>query len=193
MLTLFVLSGFWLWVTLASAMVWFCVASYHEKYVQATIDLVLLVGILSITGNFDAVGTWGYIHDNPLHIVLAAVLYLCAGVVWARVKWSLTLQKIKDSAAYIHFRKKEAELEGQVRVGGSEDIPYELSRKGLKRVDGKLTVPVDTYKSRIIGWISYWPVSALVWVIGDFVADLMNLVYRWIRGHFQSVADSTFE
>lgn len=189
MLTLFVLSGFWLWATLASAMVWFCVASYHERYVLATIDLILLVGVLSITGNFDAMGAWGYIHDNPLRIVLGAVLYLGAGVVWARVKWSLTLQKIKNSSSFLKFKEKEVGNPTTV----STDLPYELTQKGLQRINGKLTIPVDTYKSRIIGWLSYWPVSALMWVVGDFVADLMNVIYHWIRSHFQGVADSTFE
>jgi len=156
--------------------------------VQATIDLILLLGILSVTGNFDAAGAWAYIHDHPVHIILGAALYLLAGTVWARLKWSLTLRKITDSEDYKSYRSST-----EYAKKSSGDLPYNLSGKGLRWVNDRLTVPVDTYKARIIGWISYWPVSATLWMIGDFVADVMNAIYRRIRGHFQGVADSAFE
>jgi hypothetical protein len=123
-----------------------------------------------------------------VNIILGAGLYLLAGVVWARLKWSLTLRKITDSDAYKTYRGSE-----NYAKKSNGDLPHSLSGKGLRWVNERLTVPVDSYKSRIIGWIGYWPVSATLWVVGDFVADVMNAIYRWIRGHFQGVADRAFE
>lgn len=212
MIILFPLVGFWLWASFVAAAVILGSCVYVEKYTVATIDFLALLVLLSVTGNIHLANTWSFIQANPLMIVGGALGFLAVGVVWARFKWSLLIDKLKvdvdkwraDQAAAQERAKAafdrdfEKNSARNSRAGDPPPVfepkPLEISHQleGKISLDkgGKVAIKIDNFKSRIIGWMAYWPMSILVYVLGDFLHDLFSKLFKLIRAHFQQAADS---
>lgn len=220
MITLFLLTGFWL---LATEVLWLVLLAsfiYSEKYTAATVDVLLFLGLLSVTGNIHLANTWEYILHNPLVIVGGLFAYLAIGVLWSRIKWGLLIGKIKpdvDAWRAAHARdvaRCQAEYDAKKAAYDAKkaaydadpmgrnsprdldtlvlpelSLPYSLAKKVTLGKDGKVSIIIDNFKSRIIGWMSYWPVSISVYILGDWIHDLFEKLFKTIRAHFQRVAD----
>lgn len=217
MITLFLLEGFVLYAALGIWLVILGACVYSERYTVATLDVLALVGLLTVTGHLHLANTWHYILHNPFIILGGIVGFLIAGVVWARIKWGLLIARLrvkvdqwkKDSAAAearafaqheADVARERAEFEAAVRsaprvfearayVPRKVELPYDLRDKVTMNEDGRLSITIDRYKARIIGWIHYWPMSILLWIFGDFIRDVMDAIYRRIKGYFVRVAD----
>jgi hypothetical protein len=183
MIILFPLVGFWLWIYLIIAFSCLCTWAYRDAYTLCTLDVLVFLALFSVTGKINVFGALHYIRDNPAVIVGGIFAYCLVGTVWARLKWHLLLRNLKtriDKAKYGH-------------PGSLTAVPSDLYNCGLTMVEGKLKLSVDHYRSRIIGWMAYWHVSAFLWIVGDFLRDVFDSLYRLVRGHFQSAADSMLE
>jgi len=181
MIVLFPLVGFWFWFAWVVAGSWLFAAVYSDRYFQATLDLVLLLALLSVTGNIRLAASWQYALHNPGAILGGAVAYLAVGVAWSLIKWRLLLRRLK-LALRAHGFKPEHWL--------SQALPVELERQGLKFERGRVRLEVDDFKAKIVGWMTYWWVSMLLWVFGDAVHDLFEALYFSVRSYYQRVADS---
>lgn len=180
MIVLFPLVGFWFWAAWVAFAGWLLLAVYYDRYVQATVDIVLLVVVLSITGNIHLATVWLYVLHNPVLIVGGVVAYLVIGVLWSMVKWRLLLRRFKARLAE-HWKGKETQA----------DLPYDLQQKGLRLISaGKVRLDVDWFKTKIIGWMAYWWVSMVVWLFGDALHELFETVYLTVRRFYQEMADS---
>jgi hypothetical protein len=65
-----------------------------------------------------------------------------------------------------------------------------LERKGLRLEQGKVRLEVDNFKTKIIGWMTYWWVSMPVWLLGDALHELFETLYLSVRRFYQRMADS---
>lgn len=208
MITLFLLEGFWLYLSLGVWLVVLGTSVYSERYTLATLDVLALVGLLSVTGHIHLADTWSYILHNPLVIVGIVLAYLAVGVAWARIKWGLLIARLKtqveewktDRERQIAREKENFEreqskdhlpdhLRGKGFTPSRAELSYELLGKVTLDENGRLSIVIDRYKSRIIGWAHYWPMSALMWFLGDFIHDVYEAMYRRVRGYFQRLAD----
>jgi hypothetical protein len=192
---------------------------YSEKYTAATVDVLLFLVLLSLTGNIHLVNTWGYILHNPMVVVAGIVSFLLIGVAWARIKWILLVSKIKpqvDSWRADHARnvaRYQADYDAKKAVYDADkvrydrdpmgyrsptepsfmpptlELSYELRKKVTLQEDGRVSIIIDNFKSRIIGWMAYWPVSIAVYILGDLVHDLFEKLFKSVRAHFQNAAD----
>lgn len=215
MFVLFALTGVWFWLSVLAGFSWLCWAVRRDYYGYATLDLVLVLALWSVTGNLAVLDIWHSMQTNPTVALTWVGGYLGLGVVWATVKWKLVLRKLKakfdewkknyDEQAQRAAARREADRRGLIPQP-QEPNPEEaaerrrrdflssaVSSSGLTLVDGKPKVDVAHYRTRIMGWMAYWPVSAILWVLGDLLADVFDQIYRMIRGVFQRMADSEFE
>lgn len=188
MITLFALTGFWLWLSLGLSILSLCVCAYRDKYWWCTVDLVLLLVLLSITGNFPIVALGKHIQDHPLAVIADVLGYFVFGMVWAALKWKLFLFRVRAK-----LDRWRSSGEGFAR---NQSLQLELS--SVDMVDGVREgetprVDVSKHRSRIVGWIGYWPVSVVLWVVGDFLRDVVDACYRAVSGFFQRMADKAFE
>jgi hypothetical protein len=184
MIILFPLVGFWFWLYLIVSCSFLFTWAYKDEYTLCTLDVLVFLLLFSITGKIDVFGTLHYVRDNPAIIVAGVLAYGLIGTMWARLKWQLLLRKLKTRVDAERPTNPEKVL---------AEVPYALRLEGFKMVDGKLKLSVDHYRSRIIGWMAYWHVSAVMWLVGDFLRDVFDSLYRMVRGHFQSAADSMFD
>lgn len=182
MIVLFPLVGFWFWAAWVASACWLFAAVYSDRYFQASVDVLLLLVLLSITGNIHLSDSWQYILHNPIAILGGALAYLGIGVVWSMIKWRLMLRRFKNMLSA--HRKTETSDPGR-------SLPYELERKGLRvTADGKVRLEVDNFKTKIIGWMTYWWVSVPVWILGDALHELFETLYLSVRRFYQQMADS---
>lgn len=225
MLTLFLLDGFFLWGSVGICAILLGTCVYAERYSLATLDVLALMGLLAVTGNFNIGASWAYCLHNPMIVVGAVAGFFAVGVAWARIKWGLLTDRLKDevdawraeialtnknnAAAFEKAKNAYAEwkimplVERQSRRLNFQDEPleskpktvlectppYELRNKIQVDDDGRIRVVIENFKSKIIGWMAYWPVSMFLWVTGDFIHDLFNKLYMTVRDYFQRLAD----
>jgi hypothetical protein len=72
----------------------------------------------------------------------------------------------------------------------NDHLDHDLKhRRHIRFVDGKPKLDVGEYKTRITGWMGYWPVSAVMWFIGDFLADVFDALYALVKKLYQGMAD----
>lgn len=199
MIILFPLVGLWFWLSVLASFSWLMWAVHRDYYGYATCDLILVLALWSVTGNIPIVSIWHTLQVDPSSALVWVGGYLGLGVVWATVKWKLVLRKLKGRydewlAGREAWEKREAartdKREGEYRP--PYDLTSDLTRAGLTLKDGKPKVDVSHYRARITGWMAYWPASAVLWVLGDFLADVFDQLYRMVRGVFQKMADSEF-
>lgn len=189
MITFFTLTGFWVWASLAVGAFFLGRSVYKESYGWATFDILTVAALLATTGNLPILDLWHWATQSPE--VLAGVIfgYLLIGVAWALIKWKFTLRRLRSS--FNEWASEQGDL-SDVKNRLMIHLPPHLYGLSLTQ-EGKAQVRIGRYTSRIIGWMAYWPVSALLWLIGDFFADIYRAVYDRLAGVFQSMADNEFK
>lgn len=161
----------------------------NDRAGGAGISVVIFGLLLQFLGGVDVFGT---IWNNPVYILVFLALYLVAGTVWAVSKWYIFVKKIarkyrEIKTEFLHSRKLEpgdplddkqrAELLRQARDSGIKEVPPRA----------------NSNKSRIIGWMVFWPIS-LVWsLLDDFVKELFTQVYDFIGGFLQRISNRVFK
>ena len=48
-------------------------------------------------------------------------------------------------------------------------------------------------KATIIMWMSYWPLSAIWFIVADMIKEMFNYIYDQLGGYFQRVSDEKFK
>lgn len=184
MIVLFPLVGFWFWAAWFVFAWWLFAAVHVDRYFWATLDIVLLLALLSVTGNIHLADCWQYILHNPMSILGGALGYLAIGVMWSLVKWRLMLRRFKNKL------KEHRKTELQTTVHG-RSLPHDLERKGLRiAADGKVLLEVDSFKTKIVGWMVYWWVSIPMWILGDALYEFFETLYLSVRRFYQQMADT---
>jgi hypothetical protein len=171
-------------------MFWLFSAVYSDRYFQATLDLVLFAALLGVTGNIHLADTWQYVLQNPVSILGFGVAYLGLGILWSLVKWRLMLRRFKALLREAGFDDK---MKQRIAETGGKDmsLPWHLGQLGLQLKEGKIRLEVDNFKTKIVGWMTYWWVSMPVWVVGDALHELFETIYLSVRRFYQQMADSS--
>lgn len=185
MIILFPFAGIWLWLYIVVSFIGLCTWTYRDMYRWCSADVVLFLALLSVTGHINVFGFLHYAKENPFMVLAEAVGFLAVGIIWARIKWPLLVRKIKVKCE--RWRK----LMEAYKEENQHQHVYELTAIGVSLdPDGKFKIDMNFYKSRIKGWIAFWPVSVLLWIVGDFLRDVIDSCFLLIRKHLESAANS---
>jgi len=103
-----------------------------------------------------------YVIAHPFMALLAVTAYLATGIVWARFRLE---RYLKQWVAKWHNTQSEY---------------------AKKEMYGSRPTLANS-KDRILGWMVFWPWSALWWALADMIVDLFNKLYEMLGGFFGKV------
>jgi hypothetical protein len=203
-----------LWLGLAFVILLCVIFTAFEKWTWTTLCL-LASGGLYFWVNKALVLSW--IVENWQTALCFAGAYLIAGVVWSFGKWFFFLIGFRD--AYRErkswfLKKRGLDPDAQIPESLSHDFS-EFLRTGYITVIDRGTTMQETYsyglrdrhyyggtwnmrprasdhKSRITGWIGFWPFSMVGTVINDPLRKLIDFLFASFKGLYQKMSDALF-
>lgn len=208
LLTLFVFGGFWFWALAIVASCFVIAALEHEEEGFATFFVLVSFGLIFFLGNsylFD------WILSNPWKLLLFITSYFGVGTGYSIVKWYLKVQ----NAAQEYAEKRTLWLEAKIKVAmdqgddekallyddalqhglaGNRAVLEEWRKhvKGVAYGEPFVKPIASENKSRIMGWIAYWPWSGLWTLINDPFRKICTFLYQRIKGFLQDIADKIY-
>lgn len=132
--------------------------------------LIILVGILAVAG-FSHPEVFHYIKDNPLPAVGWVLGYIAAGMGWSFIKW-------------IGYVRKELRRVLERNKGNEE---YFRSRQNTDIIP-----QAKDHKGDIVFWMTYWVPSLVGTILHDWIIDLFNTLFEYVRDLYQALANWVF-
>lgn len=160
------------------------------------------------------------IKANPWVIAKYLGTYLFIGIIWAFAKWYFYLKNIfhyyqekKDEYLNeINTDSKLSEEEKKLNLQERLQSHFDHNRKGLsikvteytdkaegnrsRKVPSKYQIippAASQNKSKIISWISHWPISMLWTLLNDPIKKLLNYIFECIKNVFQKMSNRIFK
>jgi L-lactate permease len=65
-------------------------------------------------------------------------------------------------------------------------------KKGKANGKSKATFEALSNKNRIIRWMSYWPVSSILYIVSDPIRDLYNWIYSKVSGVYTNILNKAY-
>ena len=155
LLTAIGIGTIWFWVITFVASIIFIASIENDHYKTPTAVLALL-GLIY----WKDITATGYGWQT---IVIAIAIYAIVGIIWSAFRW---------------FKYVKSHAEEYRKIYGNtlkEDRMRELKRM----------VDVTDNKSKIVGWVAWWPWSMFWNLLGDF----FTFVYEQVQGIYQKIAD----
>lgn len=189
---LFVFGGvaFWLLVICATILVWYFEDNDESgPGIFGTVLVTLL--ILQFFGDIK-IFTW--IGGHPWRAILYITLYLPVGILWSGFKY----YRVHREYARAHGQEAKALLLQFLRdkkLQSLKDAPENIKEEWKHilesgRYDNTIIAPKPTlrqYWDRIGHWILYWPVSALWYLLGDLIKDILRFIKENLRGFYTNI------
>jgi hypothetical protein len=189
--------AWWFIMAVWVVVLWFFVETEHG-----------LLGLLS-TAIYLALLQWGF-HVDVLywfvhhlgHIFVGIGFYAALGAAWAFWRWYLFAHEQLEP--YFKMRSEWLSSKGQSNL---DYIPEDLKEEWVKYLEedktyGYSNTPsrkslcstpkVMKYKTKIMRWIGYWPISVLSWIFNDMVRAMVKMVYTSIADRLQAIAHNVF-
>lgn len=103
------------------------------------------------------------------HTVLLVATYVLFGAVWSFVKWLFLNLDCREN-----YKKHVAETPNTFKTAN------DFKPKAIK------------HKTRIIGWIAYWPLSVVRFLCGDMLFRIANRIYQLLSRQYEAVTTWVF-
>jgi hypothetical protein len=152
----------------------------------ATILMFATIGAIQY---FHVADLWLLVKEHTVQTLIGIFVYTLVGLIWSVVKWLVFLQKFKNKrnkiCSSIQRRSKAEDSIKRITsiIRENLEITY---YQGTRLID----VPqVDKYKSRIISWGIWWPVSIIGTFLNDFVQNIFSLLYHYLGSYYQKMAN----
>lgn len=180
-------------------MMWFlfflcqCLAGYNAGHRNYGITFVILASSLLI---FSTLGG-GIIHpqnllENPDELIAGIFLYFVVGAMWSLAKWYGYVRCIKfKNDAIMKQRQDSITTRGVpqdntitlVQADGAAVANYPLHPRPIP----------SEHRMDLLGWIAYWPWSAMGFLIFDVIGKLTNGLFSALSGMYEFVSRKAFE
>lgn len=177
---LFGTMGFWALLAISSILILTCIENDREFAAFLSV-----IGTAVAVQLFSGVSLLHILIYNPAAIFWGALLYLAIGTAWSFFKWFL---HVKDERK--EYDKKLVKYEEKL-ARTKKMTPADRHWNKPPKPDAEIPQAME-YKSRIVGWMTFWPWSALWFVINDPVRRAFNAIYEKLQGTYQSIANSAF-
>ncbi len=142
----------------------------NEKNLHATVSVL---GFALLTHFGFHIDLFNYVKENWFNVLLYSVVYVAAGLVWSFPKWFFFLRNMRDK--YLELKKQ------------NKSESYILSDLGV------IPPLASQHKTKIIGWISYWPISIVWTLLDDFITKIFTEIFNLFSGLYQKMSDSVFK
>lgn len=164
----------WFWIILLFAWILITVAIEYGYQIRATFVVLAFFILYFFFGGKEVLSTilYDYIVNKPFFTLGWILSYFVLGTGWSIVKWAL----------YV-LRKREKAIEDIKR----DSIKYHTAPTPVR------SPQVLENKNLIIGWMIYWPFSALWTLINDPVKRAFTWIYYRISNRLQQISDRLFQ
>lgn len=181
--------GFYVFLGLLTIVMW--AALENEKHFLATVSMIGAFLLYSFFGGCNVIAfTFSHI---PL-ILTYVLVYVVVGLLWSIAKWWFYVRGRVDKlmelrAEYLESRKLPANTAWDKALQDDFDKrnPYsnvqELAKRPIARKN----------KSRILGWMVYWPWSATWTIINDPVMKLFRMLFKRFHALFEAISKSAYK
>jgi len=177
--------GFWLLLA-ASTITLACLVE-NEKGAWATGTLFITLVLLQLLGD---VQVFSYLYQHPFVSFLCVCGYFGAGVAWSVWKW--LLYNRDQRTAYDELRTKFLKEKGVTDNVLSETLKEEFETwVNNNRID--IRPQVTNHKERVLRWMTYWPWSALAWLLSDPIRRLFRELYHQVQSFLQKISDRIWQ
>jgi hypothetical protein len=141
--------------------------------------------------------------SHPVHYIIGIVAYYVLGVLWGIVKWRQFIfrqlekcEKVWQKFATNNDIPPGLDVENLTdqQKEGWENAKKMSARSGYEYCDRVSFDPpqVSQHKSDIMEWMTFWPISIVVYLFEDVITALWNWIYREIANSFQKMSDRIF-
>lgn len=208
----FVVGGLAFWCLVAVVSILLLVALDRDSGWGAFWATTIFVAALTLWGPGVAGFKWAI--ANPTYIAGGIGVYLLAGTIWGVAKWALKVRKLARECKDIYQARRVGFLREHPKMAGEEvneatPVPVDLQPEWIKCTihtykgnffqvidrdkQGKIVAPrARDYKSSILLWMAFWPVSAIWTVLDDLVKEVFENIYQFLSTWLQSIADKAF-
>lgn len=162
-----------------------------ENNFFATVSVIAYILAINLFGDAH---TLMWVKDNAGPLLIGAIVYLIVGIGWSIWKWWFFNMDIAEKLLQV-----KRDILGPLAMKDTE-IPADkiakfYSERDILQINGRpVEFPVRAlrYKSRIIGWMSYWPLSLLCTLLDDFFRKLYHRIYSFLQKQYQAITERVF-
>lgn len=161
--TFFAFGSLAFWITAASAALLLMILVGSDNKFWA-----FLVGVTALVclGASHVGSAVNFVIEHPAVTIASAVLYFALGAAWSVFKWFKYLVNWRDERLQTNMAFSFTD----------ERIPKAAE-----------------HKSDITGWIIFWPLSAIAYLVWDLIADIANRIYKLFAGLYDQVTNYVFK
>lgn len=167
-----------------------CILSELERFGLATLAMIVTLAAFQFLHFADV---FGFVTHHIVESLIGVAVWMAIGVAWSFAKWFFHL---------MNFRDKFRELRTKWFIDNKLD-PTQPLPENLKDEVGDLTQLGWSYrswhnmqkpraadnKSRIIGWMAFWPFSMVGTLLNDPIRKLFTWIFNHLKGLYQKMAD----
>jgi len=179
------------WAALAIWLVAVWLLTENEHGFIGLLSTIAYAMVLQLAFKVDVAG---WLLSHPLAIGIFAVLYLFIGSGWSFWRWFLFVKDKREP--YDQMKTEWLSSKGETTFS---TIPAHLKEEWVKYIEAGYnrkelckTPQVRDYKSKVLRWIGYWPISVISWAFNDMIRRFVKIVYNYIHDWLQSIANRVF-
>lgn len=183
----------------------------YDNLVWLLICLTVFLCITQFGFKYDVLT---YAQNNVGLIATLAGIYLLLGIVYAFFRW---WKFVKDAVVirnqsfdrFIEWLKTRDEykinpfsdqpdMENNIRkflrnisngIEPNNSDEEKFSKLYLDRFNDVTKPQISHYKDRFISWFLFWPFSAIIFVLNDFMREVFESIYYFFAKKLQSISD----
>lgn len=198
---LFVLGGIWFYLLSVITILVIINLLITDRFFWSAFWIGGFIATIHIFGNAHF---FQHVIDNPVWALAYIFGYLGLGAIWSFFKWWMMLREVrkKYDVLKVEFLKNK-------KVTGTV-IPDDLKDEWRKHVVGNrcyklryhysdieghnpIVPPLSQNKTKITGWMVYWPISVILFFFEDFLSKLFDAIYDMFSNVYQRISDSVFK
>lgn len=151
----------------------------YEKGLAAFVATGIAAGVAAFAG-FN-VFTW--VWANPLLFGQFFLVYVAVGIGWSSMKWYIKLRKARVS----YVKAKAEYLEDNVNATEQNFIDN-VKNNYMKE---RFAPTVSRNKGNLGFWCIWWPFSMITFLLEDFIREMWNLAWKFLKNLFEVMRKRT--
>jgi hypothetical protein len=203
----FVFGSLWFWVAFIALVVLICWLQEEDAAFLAGIGVVAFTLLLHASGLVD-LKSW-----TIVTFLMNLVGFVILGVMWSFAKWWFFILRRRDSLSSIRksfvsrldikLDNISASIEDPMPAEHKETFRNYLNEEGYWKTEHRkycsedhqtaTLIPAATdHKAKIVGWMVFWPWSALWTLLNDPLRRIFNHIFKVLKETYQKISEKVF-